>query len=47
MSGEPGGRVIGGSRRPDGSIRKEIRVRAGYVPVEEQPVYQSRGAKVK
>lgn len=47
MPGEPTERVIAGSVRPDGTVRKEIRVRAGYVPLDEQPVYQSRGAKFR
>lgn len=40
---ESGERVIAGSRRPDGTVRKELRVRAGYVPQDEQQVYVSRG----
>jgi hypothetical protein len=44
--GEEGDRVIQGSRRPDGSYRKDVRVRAGYVPQDEQPVYVPRGALV-
>ena len=43
---DKGERVIPGSRRPDGTFRKEVRVKAGYVPQDEQPVYQSRGAIV-
>jgi hypothetical protein len=31
----------GQSRRADGTIRKEIRVRPGYVPQETVPVYVS------
>ncbi|KAL4855813.1 Partner of Y14 and mago [Chlorella vulgaris] len=44
---ESGERVIAESRRPDGTVRKERRVRAGYVPQEEQQVYVSRGAAFK
>lgn len=40
-------RVIQGSRRPDGTYRKDVRVRAGYVPQDEQPVYVPKGALVQ
>lgn len=43
---QAGERVIAASRRPDGTVRKERRVRAGYVPQDEQAVYVSRGAAV-
>ena len=43
---EQGERVIAASRRPDGTLRKERRVRAGYVPQDEVAVYQSRGTQV-
>ena len=41
-----GERVIRGTRRPDGTYRKDLKVRAGYVPQDEQPVYVPRGAQV-
>jgi partner of Y14 and mago protein len=40
-------RLVGGSRRPDGTLRKERRVRPGFVPQDEQPVYQSVGSLVR
>lgn len=43
---ESGERVLPGTRRPDGTFRKERRIRAGYVPQEEQPTYVSSGTAV-
>ena len=45
--GTDGERVIQGSRRPDGTYRKDVKVRAGYVPQDEQPVYVPRAAVVR
>lgn len=42
-----GEKILPGSRRPDGTLRKERRIRAGYTPQDEQPVYQSVGALVR
>ncbi|CAK0782806.1 hypothetical protein CVIRNUC_006001 [Coccomyxa viridis] len=42
---EDGERVIRGTRRPDGTYRKDVKVRAGYIPQDEQPVYVPRGAQ--
>ncbi|GFP93874.1 partner of y14 and mago [Phtheirospermum japonicum] len=39
-----GERIVGPTRRPDGTLRKPIRIRAGYVPQDEVAIYQSRGA---
>ncbi|KAG7977626.1 hypothetical protein I3843_05G040200 [Carya illinoinensis] len=38
-----GERILAPTRRPDGTLRKPIRIRAGYVPQEEVAVYQSKG----
>ena len=43
---DDGERVIAPSRRPDGTLRKERRVRFGYVPDDEKEVYVSRGTAV-
>lgn len=39
-----GERVVGPTRRPDGTLRKPIRIRPGYTPPDEVAVYQSKGA---
>ncbi|EOX97385.1 hypothetical protein QUC31_015727 [Theobroma cacao] len=39
-----GERILAPTRRPDGTLRKPIRIRAGYVPQEEVAIYQSKGA---
>ncbi|KAK9825265.1 hypothetical protein WJX74_004533 [Apatococcus lobatus] len=44
---EDGERVIRGSRRPDGTYRKDIRVKAGYVPLEEQATFSSRSSQFR
>jgi partner of Y14 and mago protein len=41
---ETGDRHIPSSLRPDGTLRKEIRVRPGYRPPEDVEVYQNRTA---
>jgi len=41
-----GERIVAPSRRPDGTLRKPIRIRAGYVPQDEVAIYQSKGALV-
>ncbi|KAJ1686901.1 hypothetical protein LUZ63_018291 [Rhynchospora breviuscula] len=42
-----GERIIAPTRRPDGTYRKAIRIRAGYVPQEEVAIYQSKGTLLK
>ncbi|XWS55206.1 hypothetical protein CRYUN_Cryun10bG0154700 [Craigia yunnanensis] len=39
-----GERILAPTLRPDGTLRKPIRIRAGYVPQEEVAIYQSKGA---
>lgn len=41
-----GERILEPTRRPDGTLRKPIRIRAGYVPQDEVVVYQSKGSLV-
>eukprot|EP00897_Mesotaenium_endlicherianum_P010236 jgi/Mesen1/9240/ME000006S09240 len=40
-----GDRVLPATRRPDGTMRKERRVRAGYVPPDEVAVYIAKGTQ--
>lgn len=47
VTNDSGEKVLPGSRRPDGTVRKERKIRAGYVPQDEQPVYQSVGVMVR
>ncbi|KAJ5583531.1 Exon junction complex Pym [Penicillium sp. DV-2018c] len=44
---ETGERYIPSSVRPDGSRRREIRVRPGYKPPEDVEVYRARAAAVR
>ena len=39
--------VVPASRRADGSLRKPIRIRKGYVPLEEVPKYKTVGQRVR
>ncbi|CAM6088325.1 unnamed protein product [Calypogeia fissa] len=42
-----GERVLAASRRPDGTLRKPVRIRAGYTPQDEVAVYQSKAVLFK
>ncbi|GFP87112.1 partner of y14 and mago [Phtheirospermum japonicum] len=37
-------RILPPTRRPDGTLRKPVRIRPGYQPQDEVAVYQSKGA---
>lgn len=45
-SPKEGERILAPTRRPDGTLRKPVRIRAGYVPQDEIAIYQSKGALV-
>lgn len=42
-----GERILAPTRRPDGTLRKPIRIRAGYVPQDEVAIYQSKGVLLR
>lgn len=42
-----GERLLAPTRRPDGTLRKPIRIRAGYVPQDEVAIYKSKGTLLK
>jgi len=41
-----GERILEPTRRPDGTLRKPIRIRPGYTPEDEVVKYQSKGSLV-
>ncbi|KAJ1419944.1 WIBG, Mago-binding [Sesbania bispinosa] len=42
-----GERILAPTRRPDGTLRKPIRIRAGYVPQEEVAIYHPKPALLR
>ncbi|KAL1557786.1 partner of Y14 and mago-like [Salvia divinorum] len=42
-----GERILAPTRRPDGTLRKPIRIRAGHTPQDEVPIYKSKGSMWK
>ncbi|KAL0917448.1 hypothetical protein M5K25_012509 [Dendrobium thyrsiflorum] len=42
-----GERILAPTRRPDGTLRKPIRIRAGYIPQDEVAIYQSKGTLMR
>lgn len=41
-----GERILAPTRRPDGTLRKPVRIRAGYTPQDEVAIYQPKPALV-
>ncbi|KAL5704235.1 hypothetical protein ACHQM5_022688 [Ranunculus cassubicifolius] len=46
-SPKEGERILAPTRRPDGTLRKPIRIRAGYTPQDEIAIYQSKGVLLR